>query len=91
MAWVTPVVKGATPPGVGGCAAVVVGDLCLFIGGADRTPRGFFDVWALRLGGSAGGDASSSSDASASVHLDFWGASTRPFPELVGELEKIGR
>ena len=67
MAWVTPVVKGATPPGVGGCAAVVVGDLCLFIGGADRTPRGFFDVWALRLGGSAGGGASSSSDASASV------------------------
>lgn len=25
------------------------------------------------------------------LNLDFWGASTRPFPELVGELEKIGR
>lgn len=49
MVWVTPALTGASPPGRGGCAAAVVGDMCLFIGGADRSPRAFDDLWILRL------------------------------------------
>lgn len=49
MVWVKPDVAGARPSGRGGCAAAVVGDMFLFIGGADRTPRAFDDVWILRL------------------------------------------
>ena len=49
MVWVSPALTGASPPGRGGCAAAVVGDMCLFIGGADRSPRAFDDLWILRL------------------------------------------
>ena len=49
MVWLKPSVQGACPSGRGGCASAVVGDMCLFIGGADRSPRAFDDVWVLKL------------------------------------------
>lgn len=55
MVWVKPFVQGSSPSGRGGCASAVVGDMCLFIGGADRSPRAFSDVWVLKLGAGAGG------------------------------------
>jgi hypothetical protein len=55
MVWVKPSVQGACPAGRGGCAASVVGDMCLFIGGADRSPRAFSDVWVLKLNTEGGG------------------------------------
>ena len=54
MVWVKPFVQGASPAGRGGCASAVVGDMCLFIGGADRSPRAFNDVWVLKLGSDGG-------------------------------------
>ena len=47
--------QGTCPLGRGGCASAVVGDMCLFIGGADRSPRAFNDVWVLKLGGGSEG------------------------------------
>jgi N-acetylneuraminic acid mutarotase len=57
MVWVKPFVQGASPAGRGGCAAAVVGDMCLFIGGADRSPCAFSDVWVLKLGGRESGSS----------------------------------
>jgi len=47
MVWLEPTLLGSRPPGRGGCAAAVVGDACVFIGGADRTPKALDDVWIL--------------------------------------------
>ena len=56
MVWVKPSVQGgSSPSGRGGCASAVVGDMCLFIGGADRSPRGYNDVWILKLGAALDG------------------------------------
>ena len=49
MVWLEPTLLGSRPPGRGGCAAAVVGDACIFIGGADRTPKALDDVWVLRF------------------------------------------
>jgi len=49
MVWLEPTLLGSRPPGRGGCAAAVVGDACIFIGGADRTPKALDDVWILRF------------------------------------------
>ena len=49
MVWLEPTLLGSRPPGRGGCAAAVVGDACIFIGGADRTPKALDDVWILKF------------------------------------------
>ena len=48
--WIRPAILGAQPSGRAGCASATVGDMCLFIGGADRSPRAFDEVWILKNG-----------------------------------------
>jgi len=47
--WIRPAILGAQPSGRAGCASATVGDMCLFIGGADRSPRAFDEVWILKM------------------------------------------
>ena len=47
--WIRPAILGAQPSGRGGCASATVGDMCLFIGGTDRSPRAFDEVWVLKM------------------------------------------
>ena len=47
--WIRPAILGAQPSGRGGCASATVGDMCLFIGGTDRSPRAFDEVWILKM------------------------------------------
>ena len=50
MVWLQPtVIPGSSPAGRGGCSSCVVGQDCVFIGGADRSPTAFDDVWVLRF------------------------------------------
>ena len=42
--WIRPAILGAQPSGRAGCASATVGDMCLFIGGADRSPRAFAET-----------------------------------------------
>lgn len=59
--WIRPAILGAQPSGRGGCASATVGDMCLFIGGTDRSPRAFDEVWILKMA-PASPDGVSSSD-----------------------------